>query len=65
MNYDYNCFLCYDSGEIYFSFGELFDFEYCSCQAGFEKYEQHELYLLDSMNEPVAAGQLFTTPEAR
>ena len=53
---NYNCFLCYDSGEIYFALGEEFDFEYCQCKAGLEKYEKHSLYLV---------GELFTTPEAR
>ena len=56
MNYDYKCFLCYDSGEIYFALGEEFDMEYCQCPAGNDKYNQHSLYLV---------GELFTTPEAR
>jgi hypothetical protein len=60
-----NCFLCYDNGEIYFSQEEDFDLEYCFCEAGSKKYQQHELYLLDSINDKWYAGQLFTTPEAR
>ena len=60
-----DCYLCYDRGEIFYGNGDDFDFEYCQCQAGYEKYEQHELYLLDSINDPWAIGELFTTPEAR
>lgn len=62
---DINCYLCYDRGEIFYGNDEDFDWEYCHCEAGYEKYEEHELYLLDSLKEPVTAGQLFTTPEAR
>ena len=60
-----NCYLCYDRGEIYHVNGDDFDFEYCSCEAGFEKYEEYELFLLDSLNDNWYAGELFSTPEAR
>jgi hypothetical protein len=60
-----NCFLCYDKGEIYFANANDFEFEYCFCEAGDEKYEEHEVFFLDSINDNWYAGELFTTPEAR
>ncbi len=60
-----NCTLCHDKGEIFYVNEDDFDFEYCQCEAGFEKWEQHELFLLDSINDNWYAGELFTTPEAR
>ena len=59
------CFECHGSGEIFMRNGDEYDWEYCYCEAGMEKYEQNELYLLDSINDPWAIGELFTTPEAR
>jgi len=60
-----NCLLCHDNGEIYYANDEDFDWEYCQCQAGIEKYEKHELFLLESIDSEWYAGELFTTPEAR
>jgi hypothetical protein len=60
-----DCYTCYDRGEIYHINNDDFTFEYCDCEAGYEKMEEHELFFLASVNDNWYAGQLFTTPEAR
>ena len=60
-----NCYTCYDKGEIYLSTKDDFIFEYCECEAGYEKYEEHELFLLEAIGSDWYAGELFSTPEAR
>jgi hypothetical protein len=60
-----NCFVCYDKGEIYYATKNEFELEYCYCEKGYEKFDQHAQTILADIESQWYAGQLFTTPEAR